>query len=115
MVHELLGAFHWARGRRLFSGMFVAGFLLAVAGDLVEGPSIGLRAAIGVGVMFALIPVVAMLVALVRAFAGFVLASALVALFSLLRAAYSRWSSWRDSAVVEQLMARSYGRSRPDR
>ena len=111
-THSLFAA---ALDRRPVTGLFLAGVLLGLAGNLFDGPPIGLRSAIGLGVVLALIPVAALVFAFARVIAGVLLVLPLVLLVSLLRSAYLRWRRWQESIVFEQLMVRSYGRPRSPR
>lgn len=105
---EIITSLAWLWGWRLLGGMFATGFVLALAGNLVEGPPVGLWAAIGIGLLFALIPIGAVAFSVIRAAFEFVLLLAFIALALLVRAAYRRWAAWTELRRVEQLMARSY-------
>ena len=112
---DIRSLFASALDRRLVTWLFFAGFLLALSGNLVEGPPIGLRSAIAIGVMLALIPVAALLFAFARVIAELLLMLPLLLLVSLLHGAYLRWRRWQESSVVEQLIQRSYGPPRSPR
>lgn len=108
-MSEIRNLFAWVLDRRLLTWLFLAGFVLALLGNLVAGPPIGLRSAIATGVLLALIPVTALLFAFARHIAGWLLMLPLILLISLLRGAYLRWRTWQESMAVEQLTMRSYG------
>ena len=111
-MREIRGLFATVLNRRLLVRLFLAGFLLALAGNLVEGPPIGLRAAIATGVTLALIPVAALVFAFARVIAGLLLVLPLILLVAFLRDAYLRWRRWQESTVVERLIVRSYSATR---
>lgn len=114
-MSEIRNLFALVLDRRLLTWLFLAGFVLALLGNLVAGPPIGLRSAIATGVLLAVIPVTALLFAFARYIAELVLMLPLILLVSLSRGAYLRWRTRQESIVVEQLIQRSYGPRRSPR